>query len=413
MAGSADPTGAAELRSANGLLAGLRIIDLTRLLPGPAVTMHLADFGADVVKVEDTGEGDYLRGFPPQVDTGSGVTSHPAFVALNRGKRSLCLNLKDAEAREALLRLVERSDALVESFRPGVLARLGMGWEVLHARNPRLVLCSISGYGQYGPLAQRAGHDINYVALTGILDQNRVDGRPALPNLQIGDVLGGTLSALSTLTMALLAAQRRGIGTWVDVAMTDGLLAHHIFPHADLDAGHAPHAGTTLLTGGVACYGVYATADGGFLAVGALEFKFWRLFCEAIDRPDLRNEHWTLGQVPGSEEARRTIDEVAATLARQTRASWSTRFEHVDCCVTPVLSPAEALDHAQTHARRLRHRDAGATWIGPLASVGEHRPRAAAYLQAGAHTRAVLAEAGLGSAQIDHLILRGSAIASG
>ena len=409
MAGPADATGTDRLTPASDLLAGLRIIDLTRLLPGPAVTMHLADFGADVIKVEDTGEGDYLRSFPPQVDTGAGASAHPAFVALNRGKRSLCLNLKNAAAREALLRLVERSDALVESFRPGVLARLGLGWEVLHARNPRLVLCSISGYGQHGPLSQRAGHDINYIAMTGILDQNRAGGRPALPNLQIGDVLGGTLSALSTLTMALLAAQRRGVGDWVDVAMTDGLLAHHVFPHADLDAGQPPVPGATLLTGGVACYAVYETADGGFLAVGALEFKFWDTFCSAIDRPDLRDQHWTLGQSPGSAAARQTIAEVAATIRSRSRAHWAETFESIDCCVTPVLSPAEALDHPQTHARGIRHHDAGATWIGPLASIAGHRPAPASQVPTGLHTRSILGEAGLDPAEITALIEGGHA----
>ena len=409
MAGPADATGTDRLTPTSDLLAGLRIIDLTRLLPGPAVTMHLADFGADVIKVEDTGEGDYLRSFPPQVDTGAGASAHPAFVALNRGKRSLCLNLKNAAAREALLRLVERSDALVESFRPGVLARLGLGWEVLHARNPRLVLCSISGYGQHGPLSQRAGHDINYIAMTGILDQNRAGGRPALPNLQIGDVLGGTLSALSTLTMALLAAQRRGVGDWVDVAMTDGLLAHHVFPHADLDAGQPPVPGATLLTGGVACYAVYETADGGFLAVGALEFKFWDTFCSAIDRPDLRDQHWTLGQSPGSAAARQTIAEVAATIRSRSRAHWAETFESIDCCVTPVLSPAEALDHPQTHARGIRHHDAGATWIGPLASIAGHRPAPASQVPTGLHTRSILGEAGLDPAEITALIEGGHA----
>ena len=409
MAGPADATGTDRLTPTSDLLAGLRIIDLTRLLPGPAVTMHLADFGADVIKVEDTGEGDYLRSFPPQVDTGAGASAHPAFVALNRGKRSLCLNLKNAAAHEALLRLVERSDALVESFRPGVLARLGLGWEVLHPRNPRLVLCSISGYGQHGPLSQRAGHDINYIAMTGILDQNRAGGRPALPNLQIGDVLGGTLSALSTLTMALLAAQRRGVGDWVDVAMTDGLLAHHVFPHADLDAGQPPVPGATLLTGGVACYAVYETADGGFLAVGALEFKFWDTFCSAIDRPDLRDQHWTLGQSPGSAAARQTIAEVAATIRSRSRAHWAETFESIDCCVTPVLSPAEALDHPQTHARGIRHHDAGATWIGPLASIAGHRPAPASQAPTGLHTRSILGEAGLDPAEITALIEGGHA----
>lgn len=390
-------------------LSGLRIVDLTRLLPGPAVTMHLADFGAEVIKVEDTGEGDYLRGFPPQVHAGDGSPAHPSFIALNRGKRSVRLNLKHPDAREALLRLLDNSDALVESFRPGVLARLGLGWEVLHARHSRLVLCSISGYGQHGPLAHKAGHDLNYIAVAGVLDQIRAQGQPAIPNLQLGDVLGGTLSALSTLLVALLGAQRTGIGAWVDVAMTDGLLAHHVFPHADLDAGATPRAEHTLLTGAVACYRVYRTADGRHLAVGALELKFWQTFCAAAGLPQLKSRHWSLGEAPDSDAARDTIAQVAACIAQRPLAEWEAVFAAVDCCVTPVLTPAEALAHPQAAARGLVHRDGEATWIGPLAAIGTHRPDPAATARAGAHTRAVLAEIGYADAAIDGLLRAGAA----
>ena len=390
-------------------LAGLRIIDLTRLLPGPAVTMHLADFGADVIKVEDTGEGDYLRNFPPQIATGDGGATHPSFVALNRGKRSIRLDLKQPDGRAALLRLLDTADALIESFRPGVLARLGLDWETLHARQPRLVLASLSGYGQSGPIAQRAGHDLNYIALTGVLDQIRAGGRPAIPNLQLGDVLGGTLSALATLLIALLAAQRTGAGHWVDVAMIDGLLAHHVFPYADLDAGITPVAEASLLTGGAACYGVYETSDHRHLAVGALERKFWHAFCEAAGLGELKERHWSRGEVPGSAEARATIAQVAACIARRSRAEWESVFGAVDCCVTPLLTPAEALEHPQVAARGLRHRDAGATWIGPLAAIGAHRPRAAAHVAAGTDTRSVLAESGFSAAEIDRLLHSGAA----
>src|SRR5215204_5013959 len=192
--------------SATPPLAGLTIIDMTRLLPGPAATMHLVDFGADVIKIEDTGAGDYMRAFPPTVrldDATAGEAEvNPAFEAVNRGKRSLAVDLKSDQGREVLLQLVDRADGLIEGFRPGVLDRLGLGWDVLHHRNPRLVLCSLSGYGQTGPLAQRAGHDLNYIAMTGVLDQIRADGKLAIPNLQIGDLLGGTLTALSTMLIA-------------------------------------------------------------------------------------------------------------------------------------------------------------------------------------------------------------------
>jgi crotonobetainyl-CoA:carnitine CoA-transferase CaiB-like acyl-CoA transferase len=388
-------------------LAGLMILDLTRLLPGPAATMHLADLGADVIKVEDTGEGDYMRGFPPTVRNAGGRAVNPSYEAVNRGKRSIAVDLKRVEGRAVLLRLAQRADALVEGFRPGVLARLGLGWDVLHAENPRLVLCSLSGYGQSGPLAQRAGHDVNYVAMTGVLDQNRVDGSAAIPGLQIGDLLGGTLSALGMLLAALLSAQRTGEGRWVDVAMTDGLLAHHFFPHADLDAGDVPHAQRTLLTGGAACYRVYRTADGRDLAVGALEHKFWRAFCDAIGRPQLVERHWAHGEAPGSQAALATIAEVAARIGERTLAEWEAALDAADCCATPVLTPAEALAHPHHHARHLVQRAGEVTEVGPLAQMTGLAWSPAPAPAHGEHTRAVLDGLGYAAAEIDAMVAAG------
>jgi alpha-methylacyl-CoA racemase len=385
------------------LLAGVRVLDLTRLLPGPAATLHLADFGADVVKVEDTGEGDYLRTFPPHVTLDDGRRVNPAFEAINRGKRSICIDLKSAQGRDLFLRLAERADAVVESFRPGVLARLGIGWDALHARNPRLVLCSLSGYGQQGPLAQAAGHDINYCAVAGVLDQNRARGRPAIPGLQLGDVLGGATSALAVLLIALLGVQRGGQGVWIDSAMTDGLLAHHVFPHADLDAGSTPHGEASLLTGGVACYQVYETADGRFLAVGALELKFWHQFCEAVGLPELKPCHWSLGEAPGSAAARATIERVAAHLRQRTRAHWERVLSAADACVTPVLTPAEALRAPQARARGIVHRRGPVTAIGPLAQVGGQPLDVRPAPVAGQHTAELLGELGLDAAAVARL----------
>ena len=388
-------------------LAGLTIIDMTRLLPGPAATMHLADLGADVIKIEDTGAGDYMRDFPPRVHNAVARPVNPAFEAINRGKRSLAVDLKRPQGREIVLRLVRSADALVESFRPGVLARLGLDWPTLHAANPRLVLCSLSGYGQSGPFAQRAGHDINYTALTGVLDQNRVNGEPAIPNLQIGDVLGGSLATLGALLAALLAAQRTGVGRQVDVAMTDNLLAHHVFPHADLDAGTEPHAEQTLLTGGVACYRIYRTADGRHLAVGALEHKFWRAFCEAAGLAELVERHWSRGEAPGSMAARETIARVQQRIGERTMEAWLAVFETVDACVTPVLTPAEALAHPQVAARGLVQRQGGVTEVGPLAQVSGHTWQPSPAPAAGEHTRSILGALGYGSDAIDALLADG------
>lgn len=381
-------------RSAEGVsyfpLQGLTIVDMTRLLPGPAATMHLVDFGADVIKIEDTGAGDYMRNFPPTIARDGALPVNAAFEAVNRGKRSIAVDLKSDEGREVLLRIVDRADALIEGFRPGVLDRLSLGWQALHARNPRLVLCSLSGYGQNGPLSQRAGHDLNYIAMTGVLDQIRADGKLAIPNLQIGDLLGGTLSALATMLIALLGAQRSGQGVHVDVAMTDGLLAHHIFPHASVDSGLDPVAESTLLTGGVACYQIYKTSDAKHLAVGALELKFWQAFCDAAGWGDLRSRHWEFGEAPGTPAARATIELVAQRIAQHPLQHWLKLFAPVDACVTPVLTPAEALAHPHHLARNLVHNERGVSEVGPLAQTARSEWKSQPAPAHGEHTTALL-----------------------
>jgi crotonobetainyl-CoA:carnitine CoA-transferase CaiB-like acyl-CoA transferase len=389
-------------------LAGLRILDLTRLLPGPAATMHLADFGADVIKVEDTDAGDYMRSFPPTTTATDGGPINATFEAINRGKRSIRIDLKSAAGREVLLRLIDTADALIEQFRPGVLERLGFGWESVHARNPRLVLCSLSGYGQTGPWSQAAGHDINYAARTGVLDQNRAGGRPAVPNLQIGDLLGGTLTTLSALLIALLAAQRTGLGARVDAAMTDGLLVHHLFPVGDLDAGQTPVAEHTLLTGGAPCYGVYETADAQYLALGALELKFWQAFCDAVGLADLKSHHWSLGEAPGSAAAEATHARVAARLRERSRAEWEAVFALVDCCVTPILTPAEALAQPHHQARGLVHKHGNVTALGPLARISGHAFSVRPAPRAGEHSVALLHGLGYDEAAIETLLASGA-----
>ncbi len=378
-------------------LAGLRILDLTRLLPGPALTMHLADLGADVVKIEDPSDGDYMRTFPPLAHNADGAAVNAAFENINRGKRSIRINLKHSRGRDLLLRFVDRADALVEGFRPGVMDRLGLGWEVLQQRNPKLVFCSLTGFGQTGPLAMQAGHDLNYCAMTGVLDQIRADGKPAMPNLQIGDLLGGSLSTLAALLAALLGAQRSGQGSRVDAAMTDGLLVHHIFPHGDLDSGQIPVAGCTLLTGGAPCYRLYETADRNYMAVGALELRFWQRFCDAAGLSELRDQHWSRGLAPGSAESAHVTAQVAARMLERARAQWEATFKDVDACVTPVLTPAEALAHPHHQARGLLHRRGSVTAVGPLARIDAHGIAAGAAPTAGQHTNELLAELGLDS----------------
>jgi len=387
--------------------AGLRVVDFSTTIAGPHCTRLLADLGADVVKIEAT-DGDMMRSRPPQR---AGASS--AFGQLNAGKRSAVLDLKSEGGVAAARRLAARADVLVENFRPGVMDRLGVCWDTLHARNPRLVFCSLTGYGQSGPLALKAGHDVNYCAMTGVLDQIRAGGMPAMPNLQIGDLLGGTLTTLSALLAALLGAQRTGQGRRVDAAMTDGLLVHHIFPHGDLDAGQVPVAGRTLLTGGAPCYQIYPTADGRHLAVGALELKFWQAFCDAADLRELRNRHWTLGLVPGSEASAEVGKAVADRVRQKTQDDWGRVFADVDACVTPLLTPAEALAHPHHHARGLVHRRGGVTAVGPLAMIDAAGIAEGPAPRAGEHTRQLLAELGLDDDAIVSLLASRTATEAG
>lgn len=323
-------------------LAGITILDLTRLLPGPVATMHLADMGATVIKIEDKGAGDYAR-------TMSHVKNEVSqlFIAVNRGKQLLRLDLKDAGDRERFLVMADTADVVIESFRPGVMDRLGLGWEVLKARNPKLVMCAITGYGQDGPLAQAAGHDINYLGYAGVLAQTADEaGRPVLSNLQIADLLGGAQTAVQGVLAALLAVKMGGPGRFVDVAMTDAAFAHHIMPLLALNCDGRPATpARDFLTGGVPCYGIYRCSDGRYMAVGALELKFWETCCDLLQRPDLKTRHWSLGQQVGGADALAVKSELTAIFAKRTQTEWTALFEPADCCVTPVLSTEQAIVH--------------------------------------------------------------------
>ena len=341
-------------------LAGIRVLDLTRLLPGPVATMHLADMGAEVIKIEDLGAGDYARTMGPVR-----VEVSQFFVAVNRGKRLLRLDLKDATQREQLLAMVETADVLVESFRPGVMDKLGLGWATLRTRNPKLVMCAISGYGQHGPFSQRAGHDINFIGYAGMLEQNAsADGVPALPNLQVGDLLGGAQSALQGILAALVAVKMGSAGRFIDVSMTDAVLAHNIMPLMAINNGAPVAPGRDLLTGGVPCYSVYRTADDRHMAVGALELKFWQACCDVLGRPDLKARHWQLGQQVGGDDAMAVRAELDAIFAARTLAQWTKAFADVDCCVSPVLRTEEALAHPlfRDMVSRRAHETEGEYW---------------------------------------------------
>lgn len=338
-------------------LHGLRILDASRLLPGPACTRLLADLGADVVRVDhpEVPRGDMTRMLPPfavttqegaPVDDAQGM----AFIALNHGKRSIAIDLRSPEGVERFLTLAAEADVVVESFRPGVLDRLGAGWAAIHAANPATILCSITGYGQAGPRAEQAGHDIGYLARSGALGiSGEADGLPLPLGVQVADLAGGALPAVVGVLAALRerdgspAQPGSGTGQHVDISMTDGARALLALDGAAAIAGHEVPRGHAPLGGAaIACYRTYRCADG-HVTLGALEPKFWRAFCEGLDRPDLLAHG---GATPGSEFGQA----IEAIFAERTRDEWTEFAALNDCCLEPVLSPAESFAAAELEA---------------------------------------------------------------
>jgi alpha-methylacyl-CoA racemase len=344
--------------TATSPLSGIRVLDMTRLLPGPLAGQHLAHLGAEVIKVEDRQTGDYGRSLGAAGEN----TSH-FFMALNRSKAFIEVDLKNPSDHHAFVGLVKTTDVVIEGFRPGVMERLNLGFDALQGINPALVLCSITGYGQNGPLALAAGHDINYLSYTGVLLQNATrEGKTAMAGLQIADLLGGTQAAVIGILAALIDARRSGRGRHVDISMTDVVFAHNIMAIAHVnESGDAAPPGSQLLTGGEPCYNIYRCADQRLLAVGALEAKFWQAFCHGLGKEHLAPMHWESGQAPGGPEARAVIEEVAAVIATRVQADWLALFEPLDCCVTPILSAKEALGHPLFKARNMVE-----TVTGPL-----------------------------------------------
>jgi alpha-methylacyl-CoA racemase len=328
-------------------LKELRVLDLSRLLPGGFCSLLLSDFGADVIKVEDTGAGDYVRWAPPYYDGADETARSAPFMALNRGKRSIRVDLKSERGKDVLLRLARGADVLLESFRPGVLDRLGVGYERLREENPGLVYCAITGYGQDGPNRDRSGHDINYLALNGLLSlTGEADGPPVQPGGQIADIGGGALMAVIGILMALRERERSGEGQLVDCSMFDGALSWLAMVAAETFAsGRAPRRGQVQLAGALTCYRPYRCADG-YVSLGALEPKFWAAFCLGVGREDLVGRAF---DPPGSDTHRA----VEAIFASRTREEWRAFASEHDCCLEPVLEVEEALGSELVRAREM------------------------------------------------------------
>ena len=376
-------------------LKGIRVLDLTRLLPGAFCTMLLGDRGADVIKVEEPGTGDYLRWLPPLAGS-QGVV----FNSLNRNKRAITLNLKAEAGRELFKALVATADVVVEGNRPGVMERLGLGWETLHALRPGLVLCSITGYGQDGPFAQRAGHDLNYMATAGALLLNaEPGGRPHPLAVQVADIGAGGVGAAAAILAALLGVARGAEGRHLDVSMTDGALTWLAMPVAEAFAGgEQPVGGRTRLTGRFPCYRVYECADGRFLSVGALEPKFWSTLVEALERPALLGR-----QLDPSPEAHAEVEAVFLTRGRD---DWAARLDGLDVCVEPVLEVGEVEIHPQVVARGLIRHEATGTEVAPAVPAGSGWRRLSPPAL-GQHNQEVLAEVGVDAGRLAELAAAG------
>jgi len=372
-------------------LEGVRVLDLTRLLPGPLATLALADLGARVDKLEDPGPGDYLRHMPPQRDGTNG-----AFIALNRDKRAGVLDLKNAEGARAFLRLVRAYDVVIESFRPGVLARLGLGYEALRESNPRLIVCAITGYGQNGPLVERAGHDINYLARAGVLGvTGPADAPPSVFGAQVADVAGGSLWAVSAILAALFARERTGEGRVLDISMCEGAVPLAAFAFGSVIAeGKGPARGEHFLDGGIAPYNTYRTSDAKFVSLGALEPKFWTKFCRAVGLEASMDD-----LAPGPHQ-RALREKVAAIFASKTRDEWEAIGAANDCCLEPILGPEELAADPQHRARGMFFSHEGVEYFRtPLADRTGSVPAHAARAQ-GADTESILGDAGFSADEI-------------
>jgi crotonobetainyl-CoA:carnitine CoA-transferase CaiB-like acyl-CoA transferase len=414
-------------------LEGVKVLDLSRLLPGGFCSLLLADFGADVLKVEDTGMGDYIRWSPPYVEGAEDSAKSALFLSLNRNKRSIRLDLKHERGREALLALVREHDVVLESFRPGVLERLGVGYERMREVNPGIVYCAISGYGQTGPRREAAGHDMNYLGLVGLLGltgerDGGVGGGPIQAAGQIADVGGGALMAAFGILAALHerdgvparpagsgsdgrpAQPGSGQGQIVDVSMADGALSWLVLVAAGHFAdGVVPHRGDLPLAGSLICYRPYECADG-WVTLGALEPKFWQAWCRGVGREDLIDKQF---ERPGS-EAHAQVQEIFKTRAR---AEWEAFAREHDCCLEPVLDLDEALDSELVRAREMVVEIDQPGVAGGVRQLGipvklTRTPGTHARLPGpalGEHTEAAMREAGYSAEQVAELLASGAA----
>jgi crotonobetainyl-CoA:carnitine CoA-transferase CaiB-like acyl-CoA transferase len=328
-----------------GLLTGQKMLDLSRLLPGAYSSLLMADLGMEVLKIEDLEMGDYMRKMGPIRKEDSAY-----FLAMNRNKKSMTLNLKVKEGKDIFFKLIDAYDIILESFRPGVIDRLGIGYEALNKRNPRVILCSLSGYGQDGPYREKSGHDINYIGLGGVLDLIGARGEaPVIPGVQIADLGAGGMMSTIAILAAIVHREKTGKGQYLDVSMLDGVISW-LSVHAGkyLMDGEVPKRGEMLLAGRYACYHVYETKDQRYMSLGALEPKFWKNFCETVGRRDLIDKQYVEG-----EGRDRLIAEVQNIIETKSQKEWIDIFRNADACCEPILNLEEVFHHPHVLHRQM------------------------------------------------------------
>lgn len=382
-------------------LEGIRILDLTRLLPGPYGSQLLADLGAEVIKVEDPKVGDYARRTPPLSEDGNGAV----FRAVNRGKKSICLDLKSDRGQEAFHKLAGQADVVFEQFRPGVVSDLAVDYETVVETNPDIVYCSLSGYGQTGPYRDRVGHDLNYIGVSGLLDMTRSgeDEPPCIPGFPIADMAGGLFAAFS-ITGALLARELGNAGSrYIDVSMVEAVASFSQAVTSEASVDENPTPGATRLTGGYPCYDVYEAADGQYVTLAALEPKFWAAFCQAVGLEELIDNHLSDDPVT----RREVRDQVADKFQERTAAAWIADLGE-NAMVGPVNTPEEALADRHLGSRgMIRCMDGGPVIGSPiLDSSNGHRDvstRNSKAPERGEHTATILADVGYSEEDIAEL----------
>lgn len=389
----------------NTPLQDIRILDFTRLLPGPFCTLLLADLGASVIKIESLPGGDYARYLPPTFGDMGG-----AFAALNRNKKSLAVNLKDPAGIDIIKRLLPACDILVESYRPGVMERFGLGYESLKAIKPELIYCALTGYGQEGAYHRKAGHDLNYLALSGLLSQiGHRKGPPVVPGLQIADITGAYHGVMGILA-ALIERGRTGMGKFVDVSLTEASASFLVMALGQYATdGKPPRRGIGELNGEIPAYGIYETRDGRYMALGALEPKFWGAFLKAAGREDLMMEGWESG-----ERATKVKQQVEEIFKSRSQKEWIALLAEHDTCCEPVLAPEEAVNHV-AHQARQTFSDLPFPGDGPAKTPRANlfKDSAVAPIMApvlGAHTHDLLRKAGYSEDEISIFISQGAIV---